>query len=211
MRIALQYIRGRDMKNCVRKHCFNMVEIVLAIGVIAIGVISIMALFPVGIQAGRDAMATDYSAHAADQLLHWLEYQIRNGTWSDYMTTGGSKEIPEYASRPDADDFDLSTASGHDASGTLYWKTGASPADTVYKIIRYHDANSNNQWDAGELTDFEAIAVVWRSQVTVPGQSGPQTLPYTTAAALNLEISWPAQLPYGRRTKKTYTLELFNR
>ncbi len=205
------------MKTPLQRQPFNMIEIVLAIGVIAIGVISILTLFPVGLKSGRDAMATDYSAQVADEMLHWLEQQIRLETttpdgWTRYITDTNAW-LPEKSSAPAPKDFSLGAADGHNPEWTLYWK--GSPPHTVYKLIRYVDqpGGTANKYDSGtDILDYSAIAVVWRSQVTVPGRTGsPVALPYSAAARINVEISWPAQLPYSAREKRTYSLELFHR
>jgi len=63
---------------------------------------------------------------------------------------------------------------------------------------------ANNVYDAGtDIQDFEAILVVWReTNVTIPGPSGPVTITDPNIAiTLNLEVSWPAQLPYAQRQK----------
>ncbi|NOY79553.1 MAG: hypothetical protein GXP31_00980 [Kiritimatiellaeota bacterium] len=204
------------MKTRRRTHPFTMIEIVLALGVIAIGVVSVLALFPVGIKAGTDAMATDYSAQVGDEMLHYLEQQIRIKTtsydgWIDYLNNGAGTKIPEAGSTPAPNDFDVASATGHNQECTLYWN-GTAP-NIVYKVIRYVDKTGGtaNQYDPGiDILDYSAIAVVWRKKVVIPG--GPASgLDYSVAACLNVEISWPAQLPYGAREKRTYSLELFNR
>jgi len=206
------------MNTRIRIHPFNMVKIVLAIGVIAIGVVSILTLFPVGLKTGRDAMATDYSAQAADEMLHWLEQQVRVKTssydgWVDYINrTSPPPKLPEVGSTPSPDDFDVASATGHNAECTLYWKGTGS--NTVYKLIRYVDqpGGTANQYDPGtDILDYSAIAIVWRSKVTVPTPTGPKQLGYGIAARINVEISWPAQIPYPRREKRVFSLELFNR
>ena len=45
------------MKKRLIKHYFNMVEIALALAVLAIGMSSILVLFPVGINANKAAIA----------------------------------------------------------------------------------------------------------------------------------------------------------
>ncbi len=49
-------------------HSFNMVEIVLAIGVVAIGVTGVMALLPPALNANRDVAADAFVAEAASKV-----------------------------------------------------------------------------------------------------------------------------------------------
>lgn len=51
------------------KHNFNLVEILLALGVVAIGICSVMVLFPIGANANHDASMETYAADVADQIL----------------------------------------------------------------------------------------------------------------------------------------------
>ena len=79
-----------------RKHPFNMIEIMLALGVCAIGIASIMVLFPVGSAATRDAAMETYAAHAADQMLHMLKYQMTTGGATSWTAKiGASGTLPD--------------------------------------------------------------------------------------------------------------------
>jgi type II secretory pathway pseudopilin PulG len=53
-------------------HFFNMIEIILALTIIAIGMTSILGLFPVGLNASRNAIAQNVSADVADQMITYL-------------------------------------------------------------------------------------------------------------------------------------------
>ena len=100
---------------------FTMVEVTMAIGVIAIGMMGIMALFPIGFQAARDAIGDNYSSDLADQFLQVIAMQCKmyedtNGDgdandtgevygWKDWIN-GTSAKIP--STKPT--DTDLETA-----------------------------------------------------------------------------------------------------
>lgn len=195
--------------------CFNMVEIALAMAVLALGVISIMALFPIGLNANRDSMAESYAADSADQFVHQLEDLIRRpniptfpGTpkdgWTVYVTSATAGwTIP--AIKPPTDDITGTVVLNTD--GTMF--TGASGG--IFKVIRYVDKNGNKSYDTGDILDFEAIIVVWQEAVNVPSATGTTALLNTIAAALNVEISWPARLPYAQRQKSFFKKELFAR
>ena len=51
---------------------YNLVEVILALGVVAIGVVSIMALFPIGANASRDASMETYAANVSDEMLQFV-------------------------------------------------------------------------------------------------------------------------------------------
>ncbi|MBR6373370.1 MAG: hypothetical protein IKS20_09335, partial [Victivallales bacterium] len=73
----------------MRRSAFTLVEVLLALGVVVIGICSIMVLFPVGANATRDASMETYSANSVEELLTGIKYQIlQNGKWTDYVGTG---------------------------------------------------------------------------------------------------------------------------
>lgn len=192
----------------MRKHrhtTFNMVEIALALAVIALGVISIMALFPIGLNAHRDSMTESYAADVSEQFIHQLEAMIdRPGGWAAFITDPVPTRLP--TTKPAADYFAGTEAPN--TNGTMF--TGPAGSGT-YRFLRYVDVDDDGTYDDDDILDFEAIVVVWQNQVSVPTGAGSSTLPVTTAAALNLEVSWPARLPYAQRQKSFFRKELFNR
>ncbi|MBP5671075.1 MAG: hypothetical protein J6X49_01675 [Victivallales bacterium] len=56
---------------------YNLVEVILALGVVAIGVVSIMALFPIGANASRDASMETYAANVSDEMLQFVKYRLK--------------------------------------------------------------------------------------------------------------------------------------
>ena len=196
---------------CVHKP-FNIVEIVLAIGVIGVGIASVMALFPAGSNAMRDAMANGYSANMADQFLHFTENKVRQecwpaNNWTFELAGTSGYEIPE---KTNLGNKNASFSLTYNAGQQIYpyqGNPGSEPG--IFKILQYQDKNNNGQFDPNtDTVDFEAIMALWRSQITGPSGSAINN---QVAIALNAEISWPAQRPYDEREKSTYRLELFNR
>jgi hypothetical protein len=185
-----------------RRSTFNMIEIVLALGVIAIGMVSILGLLPVGANASRDAMAETYAGITAEQMLTWVANTIRtsDANWTSYVNNGASSLIPTSAG--DIDDFTPVYVAGQ----TIYSKGGAGN-EGVYKVIQYVDADTDGVYDTDELIDFEAIVAVTRTQISI----GATTIPYDNAVALKAEIGWPAQIPSGERETTVYHLEIFKR
>jgi uncharacterized protein (TIGR02598 family) len=78
---------------------YNLVEVILALGVVAIGVVSIMALFPIGANASRDASMETYAANVSDEMLQFVKYRLKlvedndneqdkiNKRWKDLVGT----------------------------------------------------------------------------------------------------------------------------
>jgi type II secretory pathway pseudopilin PulG len=65
------------MKNKLKiKHHFNMIEVVLAMAVIALAMTSVLALLPVGLNASRDAINLNYSADAVANFVGRIKSYI---------------------------------------------------------------------------------------------------------------------------------------
>lgn len=201
-----------------RKHPFNMIEIMLALGVCAIGVCSIMVLFPVGTSATRDAAMETYAAHAADQVLHFMKYRITandGANWgtiiSDAGTTGEVlSSVPAEAS------YDLNNLNNttnwttdpawvDELKGTIYQN---SSDKQIYQIMSHRNPAGQALGDAGfdvSKIDFRGIMRIWKEQISV----NSVTVPYTMGVKLNVEVAWPAELPATSRQKALYSLEVF--
>jgi len=194
------------MKDMKTTKPFNMIEITLALGIIAIGVVAVLGLFPIGAAAGRDAIAETYAAETANQLMSWLEFKFRDtGTdWATFRDTLPSSE-------PTEADFDATAQTG--TGGTIFRGTTSGSANGTYKVIRYVDVGGTaEEYDAGtDILDFDSAVRVWRSSVSIDTASGTVAVGSDYAVQLNIEVSWPYQLDYADRNIAEYNLELFNR
>ena len=64
------------MKHQLRKFHFTLVEVLIAMGICIVGVVSVMGLFPVGANAARDASMAFYADQAAEQMLNFTRYAV---------------------------------------------------------------------------------------------------------------------------------------
>ncbi|MDQ0291065.1 type IV pilus modification PilV family protein [Oligosphaera ethanolica] len=172
-----------------RKHPFNMIEIMLALGVCAIGITSIMVLFPVGSAATRDAAMETYAAHAADQMLHMLKYKM--------ITSWDTGIVP--ATNPQDDS--ITTGAG--------WGGAEPEMDTIFKhstasgVYQVISDRGTTPSLTSENIDFRSIMFVWLTDISIVGNQN-------IGITLNIEVTWPAELPYASRQKGYYSLEVFN-
>jgi type II secretory pathway pseudopilin PulG len=174
---------------------FNMIEVVLSIAVVGIGIAGIMAMFPVGIQASQDAVADNYAADAADQFLTFFEYNFKK-TWP-------SSSSPTLPNKTESD------SNGTPPTGPI---TGTAVLGNIYDLTSGTSKGVYGiKMASGTTTDFEAHAKVYYSLIDdfyYAGNKNP--IPMTKAIRLNVEISWPTQVPYAQRQKRYYCLEIFN-
>jgi len=180
---------------------FNLIEVTLAIGIVAVGMAGLMALFPIGFNATRDAIGESYSADTADQLLHVMAYQVKQSSadWNSLLGVNDTDGIIQNQKPTPVPDDSAHTGKAFPIFDNIY-KT-STPG--VYYI----------ESKTGNNLDFAAHARVWKTKThnissdpTLP----PQFLDWDIAATINVELSWPAGKPYARRTKRYYQLTVFN-
>lgn len=201
------------VKTAMRRTPFNMIEVLLALGVIALGAVSVLALFPYGLASSRDSVAESFAGDSADQFLHWFAAQARTGTgWTTYASDATWLPTTKLA------------VPAPGASETSAWLPAPpSPPTMVTPNLGYrrHSSDAGILWvtfqrgDASQpIVDFSSVYRLWREPVTIPdprpGSGGSDiSLNTLSALAINLEASWPAELPYQRRQKAVYRLEVF--
>ena len=76
------------MKKRFIRHGFNMVEVALALAIIAIGISSILVLFPVGANANKAAIANNNLADIAEYMMSY----IRAGVTSEWIANAERSE-----------------------------------------------------------------------------------------------------------------------
>lgn len=191
----------------MRRHHFNMIEILLALGVIAIGAISVLALFPYGLSSNRDSIAESFAGDSADQFLHWFAAQARSN-WTGYALNASWLPAAK-PSVPTAAPYMESGGWGaqQDVTENLKYERHSSDSGVLRVTMQRGDTS-------GEIIeDFSGVYRLWKDPVFMEyldsGGSSTKPLDTNSAVAINLEASWPAALPYNRRQKKTYRLEVF--
>ncbi len=186
------------------RHPFNMIEVLLALGVIAIGAISVLALFPYGYTATRDSVAESFAGDSADQFLHWFAAQAQRD-WTAYA--GDTTWLPDDKPSVPADG-DTETASwGATTDITPNLRYERHSTSGMLKVIFQRNGTP-------PVVDFSGVYRMWNDPVTIPDprpDSGGADISLATesALAINLEASWPAEIPYNRRQKAVYRVEIF--
>jgi len=178
---------------------FNLIEIALALGILGIGLTSVVALFPLGFQEIRDSIGENYSSISADSMFAFLAMEA----YSDWNTFS---DIP--TSKPVVPD-----------SSTIASNTWSNPVDgengSIYDLGTHEDGiyGIRITSDNGNIIDFSGEVLLWKSKVQdIRAAAGENIteLSYNEAMVLHLEMSWPTEKPYGAREKNTFYFELFN-
>ena len=211
------------------KRFFNLIEIALAMAVIALGLSSIMVLYPVGLNATNEATADNVAPDAVSYLMSYLEAGTQVG-WIDsdgkpvdsgnnFLGSGSSALIPQMTrSNPDPDEFfkdDFEDDVEYPAldkeesdAGKVVNLSQGKKGSSIPGLFKYEQSYVTS--DDVRVVDFSAIMRVWRDDDLYVYPDGKKKVNENTAVALNIEISYPAEKPYSVREKQLYRLELFN-
>lgn len=178
-----------------KKAFFNLVEVALAIGIVAVGMAGVMGLYPVALKAARNSVAENYSMLSAEQFFCFLEMTADSG-WNSFIT-GVPSSKPTPSQLTSANNW-----SGNNI-GDIY--TSGSTLDTgngIYGIMM----------KSSSVTDFAAHAVIWKAPLTNSyGVDSPRFFTdsaYQNSAIINIEISWPVEKPYKARDKRIFSVIL---
>ncbi len=195
------------MKSRPCKKYFSMVELVLAIGVAVIGVICVLGLLPVGLNANRDAVADNYLPDMAQMMLNFIQV---NSDLNPGFVSGlpGAKPSGGDYNYPDDGPGEGGSWGGSlfggfkDASGGLVLAT-STPGE--YLVVQ------QSVIDGAPVPECTGVMRVWR---VTPDFSGELSVVPAGSRTVLVEVSWPADFPYERRVDlgnvRTYSLELFN-
>ncbi len=224
------------MKMTAKK--FNMVEIMLAVVVIAVGMSSVFVLFPAGLNAHKSAVADNTIADFAEYVISTIKSRVDSAAEQDYTYSesgksgnfdefkGGLTVFTDSDSQKYKDALDIESLSNR----TTLEGGSASKNDTFlldstgYILIRQLSGPEDDRY-----VDFAAVAVIkknsllkdfqiWKFNNAGKPGSSPEKIGDSTAGKLTknylssyvLEISYPADREWNEREKKYFPFELYN-
>lgn len=179
---------------------FNMIEVVLGIGLLAFGLVAVLGVIPATLRTDRAAMQETHAAFNAEQFLSFLRTELRDPgnsyeNWDRYVS-----DLP--TSKPGTSEPSSWTEWVADDTVT-YWSGGSDRQ--FFKALQPGPTDAD--------PEFTAVCRVWRDQVTVRRLDGStwvtDTVPVSEAVAINAEISWPERLPYAQRRKALFQVEVY--
>lgn len=210
----------------MKKYCFNMIEIILAISIIAIGLSSVMALFISGIRTGNDTVISSNMPDVSESLLNHIRAEIdkcrsENGWDGDKLakiapTTPGDPKFSDKLAEGSNGDV----ITGDNSGNFLYRQLSVSAVDASGKPTSY-------------VPSFAAIASVKTvsrpvGDIVMTDPSDLKGAQFANTAALKdaegttldtglmnkfrrvvqVTISYPADS--ATKESKTYVMEFFN-
>lgn len=228
------------MMKRVTKFRFNLIEIALSMAVIAIGLSSILVLFPIGINASKESIADNNLPDAAEYVLSLF----RAGVMSDWYRNSNDFFDNIKSDKPSETDIDgehtwsvflPKTPEDKNIQKANFLESNPEPGKP--RIYLYQQVSALEQPDGSTeyVPDFSAMILVWKSPIknlynydwendkmveikesVTDGTDGNGLSTeklmntYHYACQLNVEFSWPADIPYKNRSKRMYVLDLCN-
>jgi hypothetical protein len=198
----------------VSRKYFNMIEVTLAIGIVALGLVGILSLFPVGFNSIRDAVGDNYVNDTSQLFLSYIKLEAKKDTSIPPATQSqtqindrwGAVIDPIPTSKPDAPNPTVDTVNPSYATWTVtavpnLYSISGTPG--LYRIY----SGTNDFKAAVRVWKTRIISSIFDSSVTPPRK--PDSPQFTDACGLNIEFSWPLEKPYAQRTKRFFYYEIF--
>lgn len=211
----------------IKRLQFNLVEIALAMAILAIGMSSILVLFPVGVNATKSSVAQNNMSDIAEYmtgLYQALLYQQwkKDGTVKDMTSltvrpsTNYTTAHTKYAAAIDEDDLEAFFS-----TNSNYFPNLRRLKDTSGVYVFQQTTGDNVDFSAAVMVWWEKISDLydyWQNPSTptkypipLKGDSlGVNNASADIAIRLYIEVSWPAEIPYENREKQLYIQELSN-
>ena len=172
----------------MKKQNFNLVEIIIAMGIVVVCITTIMGMFSVGLKASKDAVFTSYANNIIEQLGGMLE------------THPDAKNAV-----PDADPYTTSSAAAIQEASC---GTAVDPDDPFFQNVFYDGADMDTlkvifktSVGSAQVEDFTAyVKLYWDgTQRDINTSDASAVLELDDSKTLNIEITWPHHLPYTDR------------
>ena len=208
------------------KFKFNMVEIALAMVVIALGISGILGLFAVGVNAKKAAISENNIADAAEYMLGTYRTVILNHIYNNKSVTSGLLNGIGLSTKPSDDDvndkaWDIDSSSvkrfsvtrkGTSEDTHIYYKSGTIPQVFCYMPSR--------EVDGVKIPECQIIGRIWAANPqmdyrdwvtdTVKGDDNFDFYGNDFAMKVFLELSWPAIKDYEDREKRVFVMYITN-
>jgi len=188
---------------------FTLIEITLALGVVAVGFVAILGLFPIGANASRDAIGYTHAAESADNLLHLFAYRAKK-EWSGFFQS----YVPNDNDNRDSNSLPAPTSSSTGLPGSRGTIHEINASQGLYQVLSFSDNDTTDNVfnPSGATVDFNGVMAVWKEDIPILDPGGDLLTPTNRkiGVTLKVEVSWPADRPYDARNKELYSLEIFN-
>jgi competence protein ComGC len=197
------------------KNYFNMVEIVLALAVVSVAIVSLMGMLPVALRASKNSVADNSVASVIDLMKSKMDRSFQSGFDNLKTSVPGMKP-----STSDTFEYDSSVKDYNDAvlenyAFQIYGKNGKYLAE-------FFSGKFDSTSKAFSNTDFQADVRVWRENIKdiyIPYDMTKNIkhdlvygeLPDTHGFTVCIEVSWPSGISYENQEHRLYKFDYFAR
>jgi hypothetical protein len=146
--------------NTLTRKTFTLVEIALALMVASVGIIGIMALFPVGLAKNKETISTRSAADAGDQFLHTMAAEVR----ADWEVTDAFPDImPTMAE----DTIVWSNGTVLENSNATFNFSALNVSDDFDPLVNQDGLFKVTQTTPGNVVDFTGVIRSWKELVEI--------------------------------------------
>ena len=175
----------------MKKKFFNMIEVLLALGVTAIGIMGIMAVIPVTLNANRDASADNLIADVANTKFAEIAFDVKKNFVTGLQGLSTSKPSEAETWIP------VDNVSGLLTNGNME-NDGIQFSGTKFAMGR-----------SGKAPELTGDILLWKTAPgDVAGVSNDSASPILVR--VYMEVSWPSSVPYAERKKRVYVREFLD-
>ncbi len=205
-----------------KKLKFTLIEIIIAMGIFAIGITGVLSLISTSINISSNVVGKNYSSVAANIFIENIRSLVNfkdadKEYWKGFIQED-SDHLPEeeffiplrgnLVKDIGVNDDWFTEDSDHSIN---FDNLVISPNKTkpgIYKIALKTEVE-----DGVFATDFEGICRVWKSPISISFFNGTETensedTNYDVFCRLNIEVSWPIQKEYSTRYSKVYFFDV---
>ena len=209
----------------MKKYNFNLIEIMLAVVILALGMTSVFVLFPAGLNNHKTAMAENSFADLAELIVSHVRAKAALSSNPEKFSydLGTSSKTVDYTfddnSEWDAIDENGTLMQHKSSKGTYLVRHLSGPADNQYTdfaaIARvYKDDGFKDEliipFNRDTRKDYSSMD---KSKTDVTGNNNGDLRELDVenfVIPMVLEISYPADRPYDDREKVYFRFEIFN-
>ncbi len=193
---------------------FSLVEVMIAIGIVAFAVVGILTAFPVGIEAARDSRDENTATLIADDIFS----RMRSQTFGGSSISGGNSFVwPEVPLKKQTSGLKTNYTGWTPTGSMFYYARDGRPANADSTADgRPPTANTPYKSDEGYfgvriyVNNNPYYSNLNAGSLRAREDDSMSNIP--DVACVILEISWPARVPYNnnRRFKRQFDTAIAN-
>ena len=188
-------------------HSFNMVEIVLAIGVVAFGITGVMALLPPALNANRDTV-NDVFVDEAISKMRLLFKTFFEPNFNSYVKNGNYMKSGSF-SESDVNNFPATYSPATMETKKLFSNTDLHNLFRIFRDGNVYYLNSDN----GETASAVHV-LLYKQDLPIENVGlGASTLTYSSGKLegyrISMIFSWPVTAAWSARQKRIVIYDCF--